>query len=622
MTNQKNTWKIFPGDPTKPGITRTVAGFNFTIHVPSGSDASLLIYKKGSQLPVQEISLPENSRIGEVSSVRLEPMEADTWEYNYMINGAVCQDEYARAIVGREKFGADMPAAGELHTIRCKMPDISPMKTNALMIPFEDSIIYKLHVRGFTRQSTSKVRKKGTFTGLTEKIPYLKKLQITAVELMPAYEFFELPKSGTFRVNYMTDPALPPKLNYWGYGSGLYFAPKSAYAATSDPCREFGDMVDALHQAGIECLMEFYFPDHMNPQFILDILHFWQLTYHVDGFHLLGDGNWFDIVACDSLLKKTKLIYVGFDAQRIYRDDKKPYYRNLAEHNLAYEHDMRRFLKGDEGCLEAASYRMRRNPRAHAVINYFADHDGYTMADCVSYEEKHNIDNGEDNADGTHLNYSWNCGVEGATRKPKLRKLRERLLRNAWLMLLGSQGTPMIYGGDELMNTAHGNNNPYCQDNEIGWQDWNMGKKNLQMLEFVKKAIEFRKKHPVLHMDSELRLMDYKSYGCPDLSYHGTRAWYTQMEYNFRFFGAMYCGDYATNQEGKKDNYLFYAYNMHWKEHEISLPTLPKHQIWYMAADTGSECGIYPEGEELLVENQRAIQVPPRTIYILVGRQE
>lgn len=622
MTNQKNTWKILPGDPTKPGITKTADGFNFTIHVPTGADASLLLYKKGSVVPAYEISLPESSRIGEVSSVCLEPMEAEKWEYNYLINGEVCQDEYARAIVGREKFGAAMPLTGELHTIRCGMPTIPKMKTKALLVPYEDSIIYKLHVRGFTKQSGSKVRKKGTFAGVIEKIDYLKEIQVTAVELMPSYEFFELPRAGRTMGNYMTDPSQPAKVNYWGYGSALYFAPKAAYSSASNPCGEFASMVDALHEAGIECLMEFYFPDHTNPQFVLDVLHFWQLTYGVDGFHLLGDGEWFEMVARDSLLKKTKLIFLGFDSQRIYGDDKKPYYRNLAEHNLAFEQDMRKFLKGDEGCLEGASYRMRRNPRSNAVINYFADHDGFTMMDCVSYEQKHNMDNGEDNADGNNMNYSWNCGVEGITRKPKVKKLRERQLRNAWLMLLGSQGTPMIYGGDELMNTAHGNNNPYCQDNEIGWQDWNMTKNNLQMLEFVKQAIAFRKRHPILHMASEPRLMDYKSYGCPDLSYHGTRAWYTQMEYNFRFFGAMYCGDYAAGEDGKKDNYLFFAYNMHWEEHEISLPSLPKHQTWYMAVDTGNESGFYTEGQEILLENQRTIQVPARTIYILIGRQE
>ncbi|MDD3279462.1 MAG: alpha-amylase family glycosyl hydrolase [Lachnospiraceae bacterium] len=620
--NQKNTWQALPGDPTKPGISRTAQGFNFTVHIPTGASASLLLYKKGNSAVTCEIPLPENIRVGEVSAIKLEPMEPQKWEYNYCIDGKVCQDEYAQKIIGREKFGAPMSTVEQEHGIRCGMIELPTRKTAPLQIPYEDSIIYKIHVRGFTKHTSSKVRKKGTFSGIIEKIPYLKELGVTALELMPAYEFFELPRWSEPASNYRMDPTQPARVNYWGYGPALYFAPKASFAATADPCGEFSAMVDALHEAGIECIMEFYFPEHTEAQLVLDVLHFWQLTYGIDGFHLLGDGNWLEMTARDSLLKKTKLSYVGFDTERIYGNDKRPYYRNLCEHNLAFQQDMRKFLKGDEGCLEAASYRMRRNPVGNAVLNFFADHDGYTMQDMVSYEQKHNLENGEDNSDGSNLNYSWNCGVEGETRKHSIRRMRERQLRNAWVMLLGSQGTPMIYGGDELCNTAHGNNNPYCQDNEIGWQEWNQNKVNLQMLDFVKQAIAFRKKHPVLHQTSELKMMDYKSYGCPDLSYHGSRAWFNQMEYNCRFFGAMYCGDYVLKEDESKDCYLFFAYNMHWEEHEIALPTLPKKQQWHLAADTGSERGFFAEGEEELLTDQRNVLVPPRTIYILTGRQE
>lgn len=606
------------GDPVRQGITRTESGFNFAVTVPDGQEASLLLYKKGSNKVEYEIALPEEERTGEVSAVKLEPMEAGKWEYNYRLNGEVKPDAYARALRGREKFGSPMPEKDMEHEIRGFLPEKPVLETDSLWIPYEESIIYKIHVRGFTKQKGSGVRHKGTFAGVTEKIPYLKELGITALELMPVYEFFEVPSIDEMSIDYRRDPKTPA-MNYWGYGPALYFAPKSSFSATQNPVMEFAHMVDSLHKANIECILEFYFAPDTNAGLVLDVLHYWMLTFKVDGFHLLGEGSWVYLAANDPLLKKTKLLFMGYDTTQIYGEGKSPYHRNLGEHNLAFQQDMRRYLKGDEGCVETVAYRLRRNPPCSAQINFFADHDGFNMADMVAYEQKHNEENGEDNRDGGDLNYTWNCGVEGPTRKRTVNRLRERQMHNAWLMLMTAQGTPMIYGGDERSNSTRGNNNPYCQDNEIGWVDWNKNKSSLKMFEFVKQCIEFRKAHPVLHMEKEPRLMDYKSYGSPDLSYHGERAWFAQMEYNSRVLGAMFCGAYARRRDGSEDDTLYIALNMHWEPHELALPTLKDEKIWKIAADSESDPGFYPAGVEKEIPSQRKIVVQPRTVVILIA---
>lgn len=619
MAKKKMFWRILKGDPTRMGITRTDKGFNFGVKVPGGKEASLLLYKKGSNKVEYEIPLPAEERTGEISAVELESLEAGKWEYNYMLDGKAGPDVYARALTGRADFGARLPEYGMEHIIRCMIPELPALVTKPLDISYEDSIIYKTHVRGFTMQKGSGVKEKGkgTFTGIMEMIPYLKDLGITALELMPVYEFFEMPLREESKLDYRQNPG-EELCNYWGYGPALYFAPKASFAASSDPVREFAHMTDSLHQAGIECILEFYFPSDTSPGMVLDVLHYWMLTFGVDGFHLLGEGSWISLIADDPLLKRTKLLCQGYDTVQLYGENKTPYYRNLGEHNKSFLQEMRKFLKGDEGCVEAASYRLRRNPATCAQINFFADHDDFTMADMVTYEQKHNEENKENNRDGTNQNFSWNCGTEGPTRKRTILKLRERQMRNAWLILMTAQGTPMIYGGDERCNTTMGNNNAYCQDNDIGWVDWNKSKTSSKMLDFVKNCIAFRKNHPILHGRREPRLMDYKSYGVPDLSYHGERAWFAQMEFNSRVLGVMYSGAYGRKADGSEDDSLYIAYNMHWEPHIFALPILKEGRVWKIAADTDQ--GFYQEGCEGELSDQKKISVVPRTVMILAAR--
>ena len=615
-------FKVLTGNPERLGVVKKHGGYNFAVTVPDGVPAELLLYRQGTLKADQVILLPEKDRVGQVSAVFVEIPSGEKWEYNYRIGEKVVADPYAREVrTGPEEEKNDQKAA-----LRCSLETVGAAKTRPLEIPYEECFLYKTHVRGFTRQKGSRVRHKGTFLGVKEKIPYLKTLGITTLLLMPVYEFETLPSEDREQP---VDAAIGERQkmqlreNYWGYTNGLYFAPRRYYCATDQPAKEFAGLVDALHEAGIECLLEFYFDRELPVSVILDVLHYWRLNFQVDGFHLMGQGNWMQAVSEDPLLKKSKLIYHGLDAEQLYGEKKLPRCRNLAEMNPGYKNVMRRFLKGDDDCLEDAARYLRKNEEAYGSIVYFADQDGFTMADMVSYEKKHNGENGEGGRDGSDYNCSWNCGVEGPSRRLSVRKLRMQQLCNAVLMLFTSQGTPMIYGGDEFCNSQGGNNNAWCQDNETGWLDWGKTKEAEQMRHLVEQAAAFRKAHPILHRKMPMRLMDYHACGYPDLSYHSQRAWVFP-EDGGHSLGVMFCGEYALKADGTADDSVYIAYNMHWESCSFALPDLKENRKWKVKADTGSSEVFYPDGAEKEIEESRdkSILVAPRTIMILIGKQE
>lgn len=607
------------GNYQRLGVTKEEDGINFAVAVAGSHEVKLVLYKKGSPHIAQEIPFPKEHLIGDILAIKVCGLRWSEYEYNYWSDGQIFQDPYAQLIVGREHFG-EAVSLEDGDTIRCGfafetydwMEDTNPQ------IPYQEIISYQLHVRGFTRHNGSKVRHKGTFMGLQEKIPYLRELGINQVKLMPAYEFDEIKKlHAQMSMSYEMRQEEMPRVNYWGYEAGNYFAPKKSYGASKDVIREFKDLVRTMHANGMEVIMEFYFPNQINPRLIMDCLTFWVTNYHIDGFHILADQVLCNMLAKDPLLSRTKIMAVYFPTEEFYSEPPFPEYENLAECNDGFLIDIRRFLKGDEDQLNQFTYRIRRNPAGRGIINYITNHDGFTLMDLVSYDEKHNEANGEQNRDGSSYNYSWNCGVEGKSRKKKILDLRMKQIKNAFLLLLLSQGTPMLLAGDEIGNSQEGNNNPYCQDNEISWVDWNLNKKNQEILQFVKDVIAFRKRHKILHMPYELRVMDTVSCGYPDVSYHGSRAWYGAFEHTNRQVGVMYCGFYAG-----EDIFLYTAYNMHWVEHEFALPHLPENLDWYTAIDTGKSDGncVYEEGSEPLLEVQNIFTVLPRTIVVLIGR--
>lgn len=611
---RQNVLNIRSGYPALFGANKIAEGLNFAAEVPKGAKASLILYRKGSGVPWREIPFPEESRTGKICALIVSGLDRNQYEYNFCIDGEIIQDPYAYGIRGRECFGASSEP-GDGHKIRCAFLPDEPYdweEDRSPDVPYKDMILYKVHVRGYTKQYRLSPKLKGTFKGLEEMIPYWKELGVNAIELMPAYEFCEIPVSDKTK-GMISEKRQEGKVNYWGYVSGFYFAPKRSYCATKEPEKEFRDMVKAMHRAGIQCIMEFYFPKEVNPLLALKAACFWKCYYHVDGFHFVGDGVPGELIAEDHLLYGTKKMFQNLP---VYSGDDK----TTAEYQSGFLQDMRRFLKSDEGMIPGVEYHIRHANPSGGTINYMACQDGFTLFDTVSYNYRHNEDNGENNADGSEYNYSWNCGVEGPSRKLAVRKMREQQIRNAFLMLLISQGTPMIYGGDEFCNSQNGNNNAYCQDNPTGWTDWKAFKKNKKIWDFVQEAIAFRKAHPVLHMGGEPKGVDYLVKGFPDISFHGERAWYLNEENTCRLLGVMYCGAYAVKPDGTEDDFLYVACNFHWENRTIALPNLPEGMVWRKTADTSDpEENNFREREE---DYQKNIEINPRTVVILVGRKK
>ena len=605
------------------GVRKLGEDICFTAAVPDKKACSLLLYRKGRKEPEAVIPMEGSGQYGDLRSLLVKGLPADRYEYNYEIDGQVVTDPYACRIAGRESFGK--PVKEEDLKGRICSGTFEWEGDRPLRLPYEEVVAYAAHVRGFTKHSTSRVKAKGTFAGIKEKIPYLKELGINQLELMPVYEFSELAS--------MDDPKLKkyapmdggePRTNYWGYSpKAFYFAPKASYAASDNPVQELKELIRELHRSGIEIVLEFYFPKGTKASLVLNCIRYWVVEYHIDGVHINRDGAPVEALAQDPLLSHTKIFSEGFALDEIYEEKTVPAFRNLAEYNDGFMLDARRFLKGDEGQLTSFTWRARRSPARHGVINYMANHNGFTLTDLVSYDEKHNEANGEANRDGSDVNYSWNCGEEGPSRKKRLLKLRGRQLRNAFAILLLSQGTPLIYAGDERGNSQSGNNNAWCQDNEISWIPWKTGKAETSLLEYVKGLIAFRKAHPVFRQSRELQMTDYLSCGYPDVSYHGKQAWFGDFENYSRSVGILYAGDYAgAGAEEEKDDFFYVAYNMHWMPHEFALPALPGDRRWRIALDTGREGaeGIFPEGQEEILEEQRQVTVPERTILVLIGK--
>lgn len=561
------------GKPLPLGISITGSSVNFSVAVPEGKQCELLLYKAGSAAPAEQFPMEES--VGEVHFLAVEGLDPAEYEYNYRIDGEVVVDPYARGLAGREAWGTERDA--QKHEVRgvLRCDGYDWEGDRPLMIPQNQILAYSLHVRGFTKHSSSGVERKGTFEGVIEKLPYLTDLGINQIHCMPVYEFEECGR----------------RRNYWGYGPGWFFAAKSAYSACGDGGKSLKDMVKACHKAGIEVVLEMPFAQGTPGQMMEECLRYYLLEYHVDGFILNPFTAPMEGVCADPLLKKTKILV----------------------HDLGYQTVMRRFLKGDEGMVRDVMYWLRHKPEADRMFNAITEQSGFTLQDLVSYDGKHNEANGEDNQDGTDYNYSWNCGAEGPSRKKAVAELRKNQVRNAFFLLLTSQGTPCILAGDEFGNSQQGNNNVYCQDNPVGWVNWAGLKNHPELHAFVKALIALRKKHPVLWPEEEMTGMSYGNRGIPDVSYHGENAWKVPCEVSSRQLGVFYNGeDPGTGEE----EHLFIAYNMHWLEHTFALPALPKGKKWYRVASTSE--GILQEG--IPAEDPRITEIEARTVAVFAGR--
>lgn len=603
--------KVYRGNPLLMGVTVIGDEVNFAITAKYGSNCQVVLYEKGKDEEVARIPFENAQVIGNVYAMSVSGLDYSKYYYNFSVDGEIVTDEYAKALSGKKNWGK---ACDNLKGIIIN-DDYDWQQDAPLNIPFDETILYRMHVRGFTKHATSKVKHKGTYLGIVEKIPYLKELGINMIELMPAYEFNEIKKEnatsmkGQFAIE-------SPVLNYWGYTDGYAFAPKASFAWTNTPggeVEEFKYLVRELHKNGIEISMEFFFPQGTNPKLILDCLHYWVMEYHIDGIHANCEEAVMRMVETDNLLCATKIFTYSFSNNTDFYS-RKSEIRNIANFNDDFMVCARRFIKGDEDMLNTMAYKIKANPPGVAVVNYVANHNTFTLYDTVSYDRKYNEANGENNRDGAVYNYSWNCGAEGDTRKRKIMDLRKRQIKNALCLVFLSQGVPMLYAGDEMCNSQKGNNNPYCLDNEISWTNWNTNAMAKEILEFTKKIIAFRKKHKVLHLSQETRQMDYKSYGLPDMSYHGTKAWYADFSHFNRHFSVMYCGKYALLDKAGEEQDIYIAYNMYWENQEFGVPSARNKKKWHLEFST--------DGNKKDCDIDRMYEAPGRSISVLVAGDE
>ncbi len=649
MVKGNRLFEYRTGNALPFGVSKVSGGVQFAVYLPKRGSMFLKLYKKGKKTPDCQIALTEKFRMGggyfvvvckaaEAEDPRsIEEILSQDYEYMYEADGKEFVDPYADYVTGRDNWGKRVP---QTHPVRggiC-IEEFDWKEDMPLRIPYSDLILYQLHVRGYTKHISSKVKHRGTFQGLTEKIPYMKELGINGIVLLPSYEFCEVAtdraevrldkNSGSARTGQqITDQ----KVNYWGYGTEetFYFAPKAAYCSQQAcPSAEFKEMVRSFHSNGIEVFLDIYFAPGTNIFLMTDCLRSWVLKYHIDGFRINQEVMPLINVASDPILSDVKVLAAYWDMD-LLRNAGVPGQKNgMGEYNEGFMNDARRFLKGDEGMVERVAGYFSRNFDDHSVVNFITHVNGFTMMDLVSYDVKHNQGNGEMNRDGTEYNYSWNCGIEGKTRKKSIMDKRMVQIRNAFLMLLTSQGTPMILAGDELGNSQLGNNNAYCQDNAVTWINWNMTKVASEIYDFVKKMIIMRRSFPVLHQGRQIRMVDTLSCGMPDLSVHGVQAWRPDYTNYSRMLGMLYYGEYV---EGRKGRSVYVIFNMYWEAKSFDLPNLPYGRTWRVMIDsyanTFDETLLKSKKKPVSkrskkgkkqTELQKKTVVPPRSIVVFV----
>lgn len=657
-------------------------GVNFSIFSKNATSATLVLFDETDGAPFEIQLDPGVHKTGDMWHILVRGVDSDRISYGWRFDrepnnnvllhrydpSIVLLDPYADAIIGGERWGLGTGQASSSR--RCIiLPRVFSWEYDQpLNTPLVDSVIYELHVRGFTYHGSSHAAKPGTFIGLTEKIPYLKELGVTAVELLPVNEFEE---ADTDRYN----PSLGTSLvNFWGYQPINFFAPKASYAAHPDNggvVREFKQMVKAFHQAGIEVILDVVFNhscegDERGPtrsfrgidnsvyyiidpvtghytnfsgcgntmncnhpvvrRMISDALQYWVTEMHVDGFRfdlasILGRGQDGSVLANPPLLEElanepvlahTKLIAEAWDAAGLYQVGTFPSWGRWAEWNGHYRDDVRRFLRGDTGMVSAFATRLMGSPDLYFTsarepyhsINFVTCHDGFTMNDLVSYNEKHNEANGEANRDGSNENFSWNHGVEGDTEDEAILRLRLRQHKNFAAVLLLSHGVPMILAGDEMMRTQLGNNNAYCQDNEVSWIDWTLTETNASMVRFFRNLIAFRKSSELLRRktyNSGLRV-----------SWHGIERGLPDWGENSHSIAVELSQD---------DKQLFLVFNAYWDDLSFELPELPDGKVWKRLLDTSlnDPQDIADPGESFPIESQDRYQVMSRSVAAFIA---
>lgn len=690
-------YEVLPGKPHPLGAAVDANGVNFVLFSEHATEVELLLFAGANDLePVQIIVLdPQRHRTFHLWHAYVRGLPVGT-HYAYRLDGPhdlhragnrfsaqkVLIDPYARG--NNTSLWRRANAIGSADNLHTSMRSIVMASTDydwegdqPLKRPLNESIIYELHVGGFTRSSTSGCRLPGTFQAVIEKIPYLQSLGITAVELMPVFAFDE---TALDRKNPQNGQPLE---DYWGYNPVSHFAPHQTYCASpqggSHMC-DFRDMVKALHKAGIEVILDVVFnhtseggddgplisfrgidnsvyylldsrdrANYLNysgtgntfdcnhpivNKLIADCLEWWVKEMHVDGFRfdegsilsLDADGNLMQYppviwnITLSEVLADTKVIAEPWDAAGLYQVGNFPGYR-WSEWDGQYRDTIRSFVKGDAGIVGIVASRIAGSADIYQPsgrlptngINFVTCHDGFTLNDLVSYNEKHNEANGEGNRDGLNNNVSWNCGAEGPTDNAEIIALRQRQIKNFLAILLLSQGVPMLLMGDEVQRTQRGNNNAYCQNNELGWFDWDLTERNAGLLRFCQRLIAFRKSHPNLRRDQFFTGQPDES-GKPDVEWHGCSldepGW---NDPNSRVLAFTLWGQGS-------DNDLHVMLNMDMQNLDFAVPPVLNKQ-WYVVIDTARSApdDIAEAGQERLLNGQTC-HLEGHSVMVLMAR--
>ncbi len=666
-------------------------GVQFVVFSRSATEMRLLLYDNVSDTePVEIINFdPEHDRWGDIWSVFVPGIGAGQL-YHFQANGpndpsrgqrfnpnARLIDPYAKALAGRFQPGND----GVIRPPKCVTVDdyFDWEGDRHLRRDLSETVIYEMHVRGFTKHPTSGVEHPGTYLGVIDKIPYLQSLGVTAVELMPVHEF----------PIYATDGHPAKRPNYWGYDSMAFFAPHRGYSHDQTPggqVSEFKEMVKALHSAGIEVILDVVFNhtcegNERGPtlsfkglensvyymlesdkryyknysgcgntvngnhpivrEMIFHCLRHWVHNYHIDGFrfdlasilsrdrngHLVPNPPLVEAIGQDPLLADTKIIAEAWDAAGAYQvgsfgDDR------WAEWNGRYRDDIRSYWRGDSGTRGAVATRLSGSADLYqpggrppcSSINFITSHDGFTLSDMVSYREKHNLANGEDNRDGDNNNFSENFGVEGPTDQPIIDQLRVRQIKNMIATLMLSQGVPMLVAGDEFRRTQNGNNNAYCQDNEISWLDWSFVEKNAELVRFCRSLIAFRRNQPTVRREKFLTGVPDSKDGWADVSWFsptGTAVdWHVDDQAIICLLAAP---DITDDPEGLGRDVLLMI-NSRSVGCRFMIPTISKSKKWNLFIETAqpSPYDVFPElnGPALPVSGSHTLPCKAMAVYV------
>ncbi len=655
---------------------------NFSIYSKHSTRCNLVLYHLGEAKPFVEISIPDEFRIGSVYAVMVFGLDWENTEYGYRFDGPynlseghcfdktkIVLDPYAKMVSGRDEWHT-RTYKKKSYQFRGRIirDDYDWDGDRPLGTPMKDLVIYELHVRGFTKDKSSKVKHKGTFAGVIEKIPYLKELGINCIEFMPLFEFEEF------------FPALDDvPTNYWGYSTVNYFSPKTAYASYGKmglAVDEMKNMVKQLHKNGIEVILDIVF-NHTaeygdggeylsfrgvdnktyylmnddgtysnysacgntmncnNPivrSFIVDSLRYWVSEFHIDGFRIDEapifargqDGQpmvsppLVESLKNDPVLSDTKLISEGWDAAGFSTIGQFP--TGWADWNPRMRDTLKRFAKGMAEAGPELITSLEGSPDMFGVsgpassVNYVNSHDGFTLYDTVAYNHAHNEGNAFTSPmDHEFDNCSWNCGVEGETDDLEVITLRRRQIKNIMTLLMLSRGVPMFWAGDEFGNTQYGNNNAFSSDSTVSWLDWNRLKEYEDVFHYVKSLIAFRKAHPVIRKGDYFN--GHNSMNYPEVSWHGTSAWEFDRFSPFLTFGFMY-SEPVKEFETEEDCFIYCAYNSHWEEHSFELPIIPEGMNWRIDMYSADE-KFKSKGKE----TKGTVTLMPRSSMILIGKR-